>query len=45
MQRPEEVPASVIGQLLTGIELALVLPTPKESERHKSEKGRDSAAP
>lgn len=45
MQRPVEVPASVIGQLLTGIELALVLPTPKESERHKSEKGRDSAAP
>lgn len=38
MQRPAEMPASVSGQLLTGIELTLVLTPPEESEGHKSEK-------
>lgn len=42
MQRPAEMPASVSGQLLTGIELTLVLTPPEESEGHKVRKKMNS---
>lgn len=45
MQRPAEMPAQVSGQLLPGVELALVLKTPKESERQESDKGKVSDSP